>query len=102
LSSYLLFDGNCKQAMEFYRSVFGGDLTLTTVGESPMKQSFPVSKHNRIVNARLVSKVVDISASDWLHPTEKPLQGNTMCMYLSDGTPEDTTTVFQRLSADAN
>src|SRR5271163_3022179 len=26
LSSYLLFDGNCRQAMEFYKSCLGGEL----------------------------------------------------------------------------
>jgi PhnB protein len=33
LSPYLNFDGNARQAMEFYASVFGGELTLTTFAE---------------------------------------------------------------------
>lgn len=97
LSTYLLFDGNCKQAMEFYRSVLGGDLTLTTVGESPMKSIFPASMHAKVVNARLKSKLIDISASDWLRPNEKRIQGNTVCLYLSGGTPDETTKIFHRL-----
>ncbi len=28
LTPYLLFDGNCHQAMEFYKSCFGGELTV--------------------------------------------------------------------------
>jgi PhnB protein len=102
LSPYLLFDGRCQQAMEFYRSVFGGELTLTTVGQSPMKDAFPDHLHSRVVNARLKSSLVDISASDWLHPTEKPIRGNTVCLYLSGGTPEVTTTLFRRLSENAD
>ena len=31
LTPYLLFDGKCKQAMEFYESCFGGELTITKV-----------------------------------------------------------------------
>jgi hypothetical protein len=31
LSTYILFKGNCKEAMEFYRSVFGGQLIQTSV-----------------------------------------------------------------------
>jgi len=27
LTPYLLFDGKCQQAMEFYKSCFGGELT---------------------------------------------------------------------------
>jgi PhnB protein len=33
LNPYLAFDGNAREAMEFYRDVFGGDLTVTTFGE---------------------------------------------------------------------
>jgi PhnB protein len=33
LNPYLSFTGNARPAMEFYRSVFGGSLTLTTFGE---------------------------------------------------------------------
>jgi PhnB protein len=33
LNPYLSFDGNARQAMEFYKSVFGGTLTLSTFGE---------------------------------------------------------------------
>jgi PhnB protein len=33
LNPYISFAGNARQAMEFYRSVFGGTLTLSTFGE---------------------------------------------------------------------
>jgi len=33
LNPYLNFNGNARQALEFYASVFGGDLTLSTFGE---------------------------------------------------------------------
>ena len=33
LNPYISFTGNARQAMEFYRSVFGGTLSLNTFGE---------------------------------------------------------------------
>ncbi|MCP2321978.1 PhnB protein [Hamadaea flava] len=33
LNPYLNFPGSCKEAMEFYQEVLGGDLKLTTFGE---------------------------------------------------------------------
>jgi PhnB protein len=33
LNPYISFDGNARQAMEFYKDVFGGTLTLSTFGE---------------------------------------------------------------------
>ena len=33
LNPYIAFDGNAREAMEFYRGVFGGELTVSTFGE---------------------------------------------------------------------
>src|SRR5262245_2519191 len=33
LNPYLNFSGNAREALEFYRDVFGGDLRMTTFGE---------------------------------------------------------------------
>lgn len=101
LSTYVLFDGDCRAAMGFYRDVFGGTLTLTAVGDSPMKAAFPPGMHGKIVNANLKSDVVDISASDWLRPSERRVSGNAVCLYLSGGKPADLKRLFQALSHDA-
>jgi PhnB protein len=102
LTAYLFLPGTCKDAMTFYHEILGGELVVTTVGESPMKAMFPPSMHGRIVNARLKSELVDISASDWLRPTQAPIQGNTVCLYLSGGSREETKATFTRLSGGAD
>jgi PhnB protein len=33
LNPYVSFDGNAREAMEFYRDVFGGTLRVNTFGE---------------------------------------------------------------------
>ena len=33
LNPYISFDGNAREAMEFYKSVFGGELSLNTFGQ---------------------------------------------------------------------
>ena len=78
---YILFDGDCAEAMAFYHSCFGGELSLTKLGDSPMKGQFPPEQQNKVVNSRLTSGAIDISASDWLHPTRTPKQGNTVCLF---------------------
>jgi PhnB protein len=102
LTTYLLFEGRCRDAMAFYHAVFGGELTLTTVGESPMKDAFPIALHASVVNARLQCKLADISASDWLHPTEKAIRGNMVCLYVSGGSSDETKSLFAKLSDGAN
>jgi len=63
---FLLFDGNCAEAMAFYHECLGGELTLTKLGDSSMKDMLPVEKHTRIINAHLKSGDIEISAG-WRH-----------------------------------
>lgn len=48
---FLLFDGNCAEAMTFYQECLGGELTLTKLVDTPMREQFPPEKHGRIINA---------------------------------------------------
>ena len=50
LNPYIGFAGNARQAMEFYRDVFGGELVLNTYGESGM--AAPGSE-DKIMHAQL-------------------------------------------------
>jgi PhnB protein len=99
LTTYLLLNGNCREAMEFYQSCFGGELTMTSVGNSPMKNMFAAGMHNRILNAKLVCGNITISASDWLRPLQTPVQGNTVCLYLDGGSYSQLKGLFDHLSA---
>jgi PhnB protein len=101
LTPYLLFEGECQQAMEFYKSCFGGDLTATKVKDSPAKEFMPAVQQEKILNARLRSDKLEISASDWLRPDRTPIRGNTICLYLSGGRSEELKTLFERLSEGA-
>jgi PhnB protein len=101
LTPYLLFNGKCQQAMEFYKSCFGGELAGTKVKDSPAKDFMPGFQHEKIVNARLRNGKLEISASDWLRPAQTLIHGNTVCLYLSGGTLEELKTLFERLSEGA-
>jgi PhnB protein len=101
LTPYLLFDGNCRQAMDFYKSCFGGELTATKVKDSPAKAHVPAGQQEKMLNARLRSGNFDISASDWLMPGGAPIRGNSVCLYLSGGTLEQLKALFERLSEGA-
>jgi PhnB protein len=98
LNTYLLFDGTCKEALTFYKSVFGGELEVTTVGDSAMNTMFPPALHSRVVHANLKSDLVEIPASDWLAQNETPVRGNMMCMYVQGGTPAELKRLFEQLS----
>jgi PhnB protein len=99
---FLLFDGNCAEAMTFYHQCLGGDLTLTKLGDTPMKDQFPKETHNRIINAHLVSGNLDFSATDWMaSPSFDPIQGNTYAIFVIGGAYEELKTVFDKLAEGA-
>ncbi|HEV7849150.1 MAG TPA: VOC family protein [Mycetocola sp.] len=53
LNPYLNFQGNAREAMTFYRDVFGGELTLSTFGEFQMNED-PAQADN-IMHGELVT-----------------------------------------------
>jgi PhnB protein len=101
LTPYLLFDGDCHSAMRFYQSVFGGELIATKVKDSPAKDHMAPFQQDKIVNARLESGAIRVSASDWLMPNRTRVRGNSVCLYLSGGSAQELKTVFQKLSEGA-
>ncbi len=99
---FLLFDGNCAEAMTFYHSCLGGELTLSKLGDTPMKALFPKEKHNRIINAHLKSGEIEFSATDWMaSPTFEPKLGNTFAIFVIGGTYDELKIVFDKLAAGA-
>lgn len=101
LTPYLLFDGTCRQAMQFYQSCLGGELTVLTVKDSPVSGRMPAAFQDKVLNARLRGDGVDISASDWLRPDRVRVPGNTVCLWLNGGTLHGLEDLFERLSQGA-
>lgn len=101
LTTYLLFDGTCQQAMEFYKTCFQGELTMIKVKDSPINDQMPAAHQDKVLNARLKGSHAEISASDWLMPNRSPVRGNTVCLYLSGGTHAELKALFERLSQGA-
>ena len=95
---FLLFDGNCAEAMTFYRKCIGGELTLTKLGDTPMKEQLPPEKHDRIINAHLKNDDIEISATDWMaSPGFDPIVGNTFAVFITGNSLEELKPLFDKL-----
>jgi len=100
---YLLFDGNCAEAMTFYHGCLGGTIVLTKLSDTPMRAQFPVEKHDRIINAQLKSDALEISASDWMaSPAFAPKLGNMSALFVIGTKPDELRSVFDRLAVGAD
>ncbi len=100
---FILFNGNCKEAMRFYQECLGGALTLMKLGDTPMKEQFSPEKHERIIYAQLKNDQIDLSATDWMaSPILEPKQGNTFSIYLTGESYEELKPAFDKLSNGAD
>jgi PhnB protein len=102
LTPFLLFDGNCADAMAFYQTCLGGELTVTKVGDTPMKDQLPPEQHAKVAYAHLQSGPLEFSATDWQHPTRRPKPGNTVAIYLNGATYGQLREIFDKLSVGAD
>lgn len=100
LNPYLNFKGQTKQAMEFYHSIFGGELNMTTFKEGGM----PVGEDegSNIMHAQLEGdNGIVIMSSDTPDEYEHKV-GNNVNMSLSGEDEDLLTTYFTQLSEGGN
>ncbi len=100
LMPFLLFEGNCAEAMSFYQSCLGGELSITKVSDMPMPA--PVEQQNKVAFASLKNGILEISATDWRHPTRMPKQGNTVALFISGGSYDELRVIFDNLAEGAS
>jgi PhnB protein len=64
LKPYIFFYGRCAEALEFYKSVFGGTYEMMRVGDSPMASDMPPGAANSVMHASFTAEGVAFFASD--------------------------------------
>lgn len=96
LNPYLAFGGNCREAMEFYHSCLGGNLSVQTVGESPMGAQMPEAK-DLVMHAALVNNNIFLYASDMIRG-ESVSHGNMVSLCLDCSSEEEIQSFFSKLS----
>ena len=95
LTPYLSFNGQAKEAMEFYKSVLGGILTMQTFGESGMPVD-PQDK-DRLVHALLRNDTLTFMASDGTKDHVVHM-GDNICMSIVGSDKKLLTKYFNELS----
>ncbi|HTE22835.1 MAG TPA: VOC family protein [Candidatus Limnocylindria bacterium] len=96
LNPYLSFKDNARQAMEFYKSVFGGKLDVNTFKEFNSSQD--PSENDKIMHSMLEADngITFMAADTPLHMEYKP--GTNISMSLSGGNESELKGYFEKLS----
>jgi PhnB protein len=95
LTPYLTFNGKAAEAMKFYQSVLGGELTMQTFAESKMAES-PDQK-DLIIHASLKIEGLTFMASDSM-PNRPARFGDNIHMSISGSDSAWLTKVFNDLA----
>lgn len=101
INVYLTFDGNCAEAMNFYKECLGGELMLNKVEGSPAEGECAEAKPGAIMHAELRKDSLLLMASDMLMGTEL-LRGNATALSLNCSSETEIRDYFDKLSAGAS
>jgi PhnB protein len=96
IETYLYFDGNCAEAMRFYQSVLGGELSLLPASDAPEGVPFPRSSE-KMMHSKLELEGAIIMASDWLATGPYPRMGG-FSVTLEVPTTSEAKTLFDKLA----
>ncbi|MBC5815635.1 MAG: VOC family protein [Candidatus Eremiobacteraeota bacterium] len=74
---YVFFYGRCEEALEFYKSVFGGTWEGMRVSDTPMAKDMPPEAQNKIMHASFSAPGFSFLVSDGMQTkTIDPEEGN--------------------------
>lgn len=93
---YIVFPGNCREAMDFYKTAVAAEIMFVqTVGESPMANMGPAEK---IMHSAIKVGESTIMVSDDLQPNSEAASGGMVSLALSLQGRERAEEVFGQLA----
>jgi PhnB protein len=97
LNPYLGFNGNAREAMDFYHDVFGGELTMQTFAEGGMADD--PADADRIMHAQLETpNGITLMGSDSASRMGTPPAESSISISLSGDDEAELTGYWQRLA----
>jgi PhnB protein len=99
IAPYLFFDGNCRDVLNFYKECFGGELSIMTVGESPMAEKSDPKDHNRVLHGAIMKdKQLMLMASDTMVPGQTAEMGEGVYNTIICSNKEEFEMIFNKLA----
>jgi len=90
LDPYLFFTGNCREAMEFYKKIFGGELIIQSLKDAGMGDS------DNVMHAQLAGGEIDLLASDG--DRKEPYEVSRISLSLSGNNETKLKSFFEQLA----
>lgn len=95
---YVNFNRRTVDALNFYKSVFGGDLNLQKIGDTPMKDQMGPDMNDKVMHASLTTPAFTLGASDMFEGTYQ--MGNAISLALDFDSEEEMKEFWSKLIDD--
>ncbi|MCF8449301.1 MAG: VOC family protein [Taibaiella sp.] len=98
INAYLTFNGNCREAMTFYRDCLGGALSLQTIGDSPLADKMPKEMKDCILHGSLTRYALVLLGSDMVGE-QGLIEGNAVSLMLDCSSEQEIRDCYEKLAA---
>lgn len=99
LNTYLTFAGNCREAFEFYQSVFGGEFEVfQTFGDGPPDMDVPAEAKDQVMHVSLPVGSSTLMGSDTGPGSPAVKVGSNFSIAISPDSKAEADEIFCRLS----
>jgi len=100
---YLTFDGTAEEALNLYRSVLGGELSIMRFGEMPPDETMPISDawKNKVMHAALIFGDDQMLYVSDIFEGGTVQRGDNMTVHIDVDTEEEVQRFFDGLSEGA-
>ncbi|MBC5825019.1 MAG: VOC family protein [Candidatus Eremiobacteraeota bacterium] len=101
LEPYLHFNGNCEEALNFYKGIFGGEITsLNRYAGSPMEANMPAEHRQRIMHANFKSPTLKFMGADGMSESQAAKAADSrISLSLGTSDEKEAERVFNALAA---
>ncbi|HLX92814.1 MAG TPA: VOC family protein [Puia sp.] len=99
VNAYLSFDGNCRQVMTYYATCLEAEISLQTVGESPIAGQMPPAMKDQIMHSSISRNGKQLFMGSDMH-RDKLITGNNTTLCVECESVEQATLFFKNLSKD--
>lgn len=98
LNVYMIFNGDCRQAVEFYGQVFGSEAQIMSFGDAPPNPEFPLPEEakNLVMHAELMISGSRVMFSDSF-PGRPFVKGNNIELTVVSTDMDEVKSVFNML-----
>jgi PhnB protein len=97
INAYIGFNGKCREAMNFYKECFGGELFFQGVEGTPMEKECPPAMKDQILHSSLTNDTLVIMGTDM--QGQQHVVGTNISLQVTCESMDELQKIFDYLSS---